>query len=209
MVNKDKTNQNRPTDQPVTPEVNETTITDTDTADTDVIPSQTDLDEVANIEAQTDDKISTLQQKIKRLENEKKGALEELALVKADFLNARKRLEEDKVRGIERQQIKDIEALLPLCDSFCMAMSDTDTWNNVDETWRKGVEGIYSQLQQILARHSVTSFDPTGEAFDPNLHEAMGTTTSDHATDTVVETLQLGFKKGETVVRPAKVILSA
>lgn len=164
-----------------------------------------DLEEIESLE---EGKLQSLKDKVKRLEEEKRTAQEELALAKADFLNARKRLEEDKLRGIERQKVKDIEALLPLCDAFTMAMANQDAWNAVDENWRKGVEGIYSNLEGILKGHNVESFDPTGEPFDPELHEALSTTESDQETDTVVTTVQQGYKLGDMVIRPAKVVIS-
>jgi len=169
-------------------------------------PIEPELEEIEDAE---ENKLASIRAKLKQAEEDKKQALEELALVKADFLNARKRLEEDKQRGIERQKIKDIEALLPLCDSFTMAMADTDAWNAVDENWRKGIEGIHSNLESILKQHNVESFDPTGETFNPELHEALSTAESDEPADTVTQTLQLGYKMSDVVIRPAKVIISS
>ena len=164
--------------------------------------------ELEDIEEANGDKLQQLRAKLKQAEADKRDALEELATAKADFLNARRRLEEDKQRGIERQKIKDVEALLPLCDSFHLAMADQKAWQAADDRWRKGVEGIYGQLQQTLVGYNVTTVDPTGDAFDPNLHEAMGTIDSDQDTDTIVQTLQLGYTMGDTIIRHAKVILS-
>jgi len=185
-------------------ETEQTDVTDTEA--TEIAAEEPDLEEIESLE---EDKLQALRAKLKQVEEDKRVALEELALTKADFLNARKRLDEEKNRGIERQKIKDIEALLPLCDSFHMAMADTEKWNAIDDTWRKGVEGIHSQLQQILSGHNVTSFDPTGQLFDPSLHEALSTMESDQDPDTVVSAMQQGYKMGETVIRPAKVIISA
>lgn len=181
-----------------------TNVEDTDIT-AELAQDEANLEEIEDLE---ESKLKTLRDKVARLDEEKRAVLEELATVKADFLNARKRLEEDKLRGIERQKIKDIEALLPLADAFTMAMSNADAWNAVDETWRKGVEGIYQNLVSILSSHGVESFDPTGEAFDPNLHEALSTTPSEQDTDTVVSTMQLGYKLGDTVIRAAKVVIS-
>jgi molecular chaperone GrpE len=187
-------------------EQDDTTEDSITSEDTVVAAEEQDL---KDIEQLGEDKLKTLREKNKRLNAEKRDALEELARVKADFLNARKRLEEDKQRGIERQKLKDIEALLPLCDSFQMAMQNEEKWNSVDESWRKGVEGIHAQLHKILTGYGVESFDPTGESFDPSWHEALSTTDSDSDPDTIVETLQHGYKMGDTVIRHAKVIISS
>ena len=177
---------------------------------TDTVPEPAaEEPELETIESLTKDKLQQLREKVTRLDEEKKAVLEELALAKADFLNARKRLEEEKKRGIERQKITDIEALLPLCDAFTMAMADTEQWQSVDEAWRQGVEGIYHNLQSILKGHNVETYDPTGESFDPELHEALSTTDSDQASDVVVSTMQQGYKMGDVVIRPAKVVISS
>lgn len=200
MVNHD----NETKDEDNVEEILETEdITDTD--DTEPAVEDTDLEDIEDLE---ENKLKSLRDKITRLDEEKRAIMEELATARADFLNARKRLEEDKQRGIERQKVKDVEALLPLADAFTMAMANQDAWNSIDETWRKGVEGIHQNLVGILSNHGVESFDPTGEPFDPNLHEALSTTAADQDTDTVVTTMQLGYKMGDTVIRAAKVVIS-
>lgn len=181
-------------------------IQDITNEDTDTAAEEPEIEEIEDLEAS---KIQSLKEKNARLEDEKRDALEQLASAKADFLNAKKRLEEEKLRGIERQKIKDIEALLPLCDSFRMAMADKEAWEAADERWRKGVEGIHGQLQQILQMHNVTSIDPTGEPFNPELHDALSAIESDQDTDTVIETMQLGYKMGDTIIRHAKVVISS
>jgi len=182
-------------------EITETTIEDT-------VPAAEEP-ELEEIEEAEENKLASIRQKLKQAEEDKRQALEDLAVAKADFLNARKRLEEDKQRGIERQKIKDIEALLPLCDSFHMAMANQEAWNAVDDKWRKGVEGIHNNLQSILTSHNVEAFDPTGQAFNPELHEALSTTETDQEPDTVVQTMQQGYKIRDTVIRPAKVVISS
>ena len=76
--------------------------------------------------------------------------------------------------------------------------------------WRKGLEGISAQLNQILESNGVHSVDPTGDPFDPNLHEAIGTVpVPAEQVDTVVTVMQKGYTitidgKTETI-RPARV----
>jgi molecular chaperone GrpE len=166
--------------------------------------------ELTDIEAAEAGKLKKLRDKLKQAEEDKKMALEELANVRADFLNARKRLEEDTKRTIERKTIRHMETLLPLADSFHMAMSNKAVWEKADENWRKGIEGINSQLLQILKDNGVQPVDPTGEVFDPVKHDAIGTkeVESDDV-DTIVAVMQQGYEmtidnKTETI-RPARV----
>ena len=180
----------------------------------DIISENTDTaaeePELEEIEAVGENKLKSLRTKLKQAEEDKRDALEELAIAKADFLNARKRLEEESARKVERNTIRHVEALLPLYDSFHMAMSNTTVWEKADENWRKGIEGIHAQLKQILDDHKVTAVIPTGEEFDPNTHDAIGTEpASPDLIDKVISVMQHGFTmevNGKTEnIRPARV----
>ncbi len=166
-------------------------------------------DEIETTEAADEAKATKIKKQLKACNEEKMAALEELQRSKADFLNARRRLEEGRLAERERNTIDWIESLLPLCDSFYMAMSNTEQWEAVDKNWRIGIEGINNQLQSILKEHNVESFNPTGEMFDPNLHEALSAKEDESATDTILSVLQLGYKQNDTIIRPAKVIISS
>ena len=168
--------------------------------------------ELEDIEESEAGKLKKLRDKLKQAEEDKRSAMEELASVKADYLNARKRLEEDSVRTIERKSNQHLENLLPLADSFAMAMSNKEVWEKADENWRKGIEGIYAQLLQILRDGGVESVDPTGEQFDPNLHEAISTQeVTDDQVDEILSVMQLGYQivKGDQkrALRPARVTI--
>jgi len=168
--------------------------------------------ELEDIEEAETGKLKKLRDKLKQAEEDKRSAMEELASVKADYLNARKRLEEDAVRTIERKSNQHLENLLPLADSFAMAMSNKEVWEKADANWRKGIEGIYAQLLQILRDGGVESVDPTGEQFDPNLHEAISTQeVADDQVDKILSVMQLGYQivKGDQkrALRPARVTI--
>lgn len=170
-----------------------------------------DEPELVEEEENSKDKLKALRDKLKACEQEKMSHLEELQRVKADFLNARKRLEEDKEREKVRTLTNHIEKLLPLCDSFHMAMADKQAWAAAPETWRKGVEGIYAQLQSILAGYSVKALDPLSDPFDPALHEALTNVPVSDKNDhhKVMSVIQLGFIREENgstlLIRPARV----
>jgi molecular chaperone GrpE len=167
--------------------------------------------ELSDIEDSAATKIQEQRKKITRLEAEKQTLQDDLQRAKADFLNARKRLEEERQRDRTRIMKEHATALLPLCDSFQMAMHNTETWEKADAAWRKGVEGIYTQLLRLLGEYGVRQFDPTDEPFDPHRHEAIGTVlvSDDTKQDTVVNAVQLGYEitvDGNTeVLRPARV----
>lgn len=167
--------------------------------------------EIIEEEARSNDKIKQQRAKLAELEDEKRQLQDELQRAKADFLNARKRLEEERVRDRIRAKREHVEELLPLCDSFQMAMQDKDAWEKADASWRKGVEGIHAQLMNLLKSYDVMTLDPVGEPFDHHKHEAIGTEKVDDESrvDTVVSVVQKGYemKIGEQteLVRPARV----
>ena len=161
-----------------------------------------------DIEENTNNKLKTLRGKLKACESEKMQHLEDLQRVKAEFLNSKKRLEEGRLRDKERAVDAQIEKLLPLCDSFDMAMQNKEVWESIDANWRSGVEGIHSQLTSILSGYGVEKHADNGAAFDPAKHEAVGTQDSDQEADTILEILQAGYSRNGNTIRVAKVIIS-
>ncbi len=170
-------------------------------------------DETLSIEEKFKNKLKLLRDKLRDCESEKREIRENEQRSKADFLNAKRRLEDELKRKVIKTKYDFVADLLPLCDSFESAMNDK-SWNNVDSSWKQGVEGIYAQLQQLLKSYGVESFSPTGEIFDPNLHEAVGVkeTTDENHNNTVAEVVQCGYKAKidsnteAKVLRPARVI---
>lgn len=173
--------------------------------------SDTEELELEEIEGRKDDKIKQLRHKLEAAEEEKRQSQDELQRAKADFLNAKRRIEEERSNDRLRNQKQHIEELLPLCDSFHMAISNKEAWEKADKSWRVGIEGIYAQLMRILKDAGVEVIDPTGEPFDPTKHEAVGTepVNDKKLEDTVVSVLQYGYEitlDGKTeLIRPARV----
>jgi molecular chaperone GrpE len=167
--------------------------------------------EIEEVEDNSTNKLKTLADKLKVCEQEKMEHLENLQRAKAEFLNGKKRLEDEKLRDKQRAENKQIEKLLPMADSFHMAMHNKEAWESIDEQWRKGVESIHNQLHNILDSYGVSEFNPLGDEFDPNLHEAMTNIQVDDADqhDKIISVVQNGFKRknGDTeeLLRPARV----
>ena len=186
---------------------------DTKIEDPEIVPeadAEGQEPEVAELTA--GQKLKSLRDKLKNCEAEKRQHLEDLQRAKADFLNHRKRLEEDKERDRQRITEGHLRDLLPLCDSFQMAMKDTEAWNAVPDSWRLGVEAIYGQLKSLLKANQVELIDPLGQPFDPEKHEAVSSRPpgpeEEAEPDTVLEVVQPGYLARGEVIRPAKVIIS-
>lgn len=144
-----------------------------------------------------------LRQKLKACEQEKMSALEDLQRVRADFLNARKRLDEERVNDRERLRVQFIEDLLPLCDSFAMALADR-SFQELPADLQKGILGINMQLSSVLKDYQIMEIGEIGENFDPNLHEALSDNGGGH---TISQVIQKGYKMGDRLIRPAKVVV--
>ncbi len=156
----------------------------------------------------TTDKLKSLRRKLKNSESEKMSALEESGRIRADFLNSKRRLEEqfklDKERIVERV----VEDFLPLIDSFETAlMHGEENGGHLG----KGIQAMHGQFLSILKSYNITEIETEGKVFNPHEHEAIMSRAGEHgeATDTVLQVLQKGYKRGDTIIRPAKVVIAA
>jgi molecular chaperone GrpE len=159
--------------------------------------------ELEAAEEHASDTLKKLTERVRVCEKEKRELLENLQRVRADFLNARRRLEERAHRDREQAVERHVQALLPLCDSFDLALNDS-AWSASDAPWKKGVESIKAQLAAVLRSYGVEVIEPLGERFDPREHEAL---TDNGGGQLVTAVLQKGYKRGEIVIRPAKVVI--
>ena len=161
--------------------------------------------ELEDMEEQSKDKLKKLRNELKACQKEKQEYLDGWQRAKADILNSKKRASEELDRSKERAAMMHIEKLLPLCDSFRMAMVDS-VWKEAPESWKKGIEQTHSQLQQIMKEYGVEEVGEVGETFDPNIHEAVSTEEGE-GDEKVTQVLQKGYRMGDQLIRPAKVIV--
>lgn len=155
------------------------------------------------------DKIKKLQEKIKELEKEKTEYLDGWQRARADYANLQKSTDEDKKRFKALFAEKFVEDLIPVVDSFSMAMSNKDAWEKVDANWRTGVEYIYNQLVGALQSHGLELFGEVGDTFDPARYEAVSEESTDDASQDhkVAKVIQRGFMLGDSIIRPARVVV--
>jgi molecular chaperone GrpE len=124
----------------------------------------------------------------------------------ADYDNYRKRAQREKedVRQFSNQGL--LEKLLPVLDNFEMAITAV---KEADPSIKDGVQMIYDQLFAVLKDSGMEPIDAMGEAFDPNLHEALSQEETTNANEgTVVQQVQRGYKLNERLVRPARVVVA-
>ena len=111
--------------------------------------------------------IKKLRQKIKVLEEKSQEYLTGWQRERADAINLKKRLEEEK-RDFAKFAKEDIATeLMSVLDSFESAFKNKEVWEKVDKNWRIGIEHIHNQLISVLSNHGISIISPLGEIFDP------------------------------------------
>jgi len=173
--------------------------------------NETELEEVEEVidEEETENAsayIKKLKAEIKTLKTEKADMLLSWQKDKADFINARKRDEESRADAITFANGVLINELLPVVDNYEQAKLQPG-WSEVPESWRRGVESMMDKLIKSLEKYGLASYGSVGDLFDPKLHEALGTeTTEDASLDQKVSfVLQKGYKLHTKVLKPALV----
>jgi molecular chaperone GrpE len=132
---------------------------------------------------------------------------------RADFENYRRRVASQTAEAEQRGRATLARGLLPAIDNLQRALQaagiDPGQAAAAEDGLGKGVALVYGELLTALERDGVVPFDPTGERFDPTLHEAISTAPAEGVdAGTVLETLELGYRVDRQVIRPARVVVS-
>ena len=135
---------------------------------------------------------------------------------KADFENYRKRVARETSEALARGKADLARQLLPALDNLERALEvdarARDSALSLRESHEglvKGVAMVRDELHSRLEGAGVESFDPTGEKFDPQLHEALSTMPAEGTESGVVlETVEKGYRLNGQVLRAAKVVVS-
>jgi molecular chaperone GrpE len=126
----------------------------------------------------------------------------------ADFENYRKRAAKEMTAAGARARIGLIREILPVVDNLERALSVAPEGEG--DAFVEGVRLVYRELEAALARAGVEAIEPKGDAFDPNVHEALSMRPQDGAeSGTVVDVVEKGYRTADTVVRPARVVVAA
>jgi molecular chaperone GrpE len=128
--------------------------------------------------------------------------LEDLRRVAADFENYRKRAVRDQESLVARAHERLAKALLPVLDDLERAL-EAAAANNLEE----GVRLVERQLRDTLAKEGLVEIAADGR-FDPHVHEALLTQPSEAEEGAIIQVLQKGYRLGDRVLRPARVVIS-
>jgi molecular chaperone GrpE len=145
---------------------------------------------------------SELMSELEKTKSERDALLDRLARAQAEFENARRRASKEQQEYRDFALADAIKTLLPVIDSFERALQVKSGSND----FRNGIELIYKQLQDALAKLGVRVIPAKGEPFDPHYHEAIEMVeTADVPDHQVIEELQRGYKLKDRLLRPAMV----
>src|SRR4051812_36481719 len=142
----------------------------------------------------------------------------DLALRKATELENVRKQKAQRVQKATRDGMRRVASeLLPALDDFERALAHAESEEGDDEHHlTKGIRLVQEQMLAALRRAGIEQFSPKGEPFDPHLHEAVATAPVDPegpqagaGSGIVVEVYQAGYRFGDDILRPAKVVVSA
>ena len=129
--------------------------------------------------------------------------------VVAEYENGKRRVEREKERSLMFAKDRVLIGLFPIIDNLeRSALYEKEHENS--ETKAHGVNLVLDQIKKFLKdTDDVEAFDPMGEAFDPELHEAMAMQPSeDHEPGIVIQVYEKGYRSGDRILRAAKVVVS-
>jgi molecular chaperone GrpE len=142
-----------------------------------------------------------------KAEAERDEYLELAQRAQADFENYRKRTAQQAAQAGERAKAGLLRDLLPVVDNLERALAAA---GEAEAGLAEGVKLVLLDLQGVLAREGVETIEPAGEQFDPNVHEALSTRAEDGAKPGIVlDVVEKGYRTADTVIRPARVVVSA
>jgi molecular chaperone GrpE len=133
---------------------------------------------------------------------EKADLQDRLLRGRAEFDNARRRFERDRLDFLQFAALDLVRQLVPVLDDFERALK-TET---ADQNYAKGVELIYQRLYETLKKQGLEPIETSGQKFDPNLHQAVERVETDEAEDqSILSEFQKGYHFKGKLLRPAMV----
>ncbi len=175
-------------------------------------------EEQVAVEEVAEEVVETTEETVEEVEEKDpvEALQEELAIAKdkelrlqAEFQNFRMRTSKDLRNSREAGVIDTIMPFLQVYDHMKMASMSIENGDNIDAI-RQGVTMILNEFKRAISELSVEEVDAIGEAFDPNVHAAVAHEASEDVEEgKVVKQWSTGYRKGERLLKPAKVVVSS
>jgi molecular chaperone GrpE len=147
-----------------------------------------------------------LGEKIAELERERDSYLADLQRVAADFDNYRKRAARDQESLVARAHERLVKELLPVLDDLERALEAAE--EHEEAKLEEGVRLVHRNLKEALSKEGLAEIETNGR-FDPHVHEALLSQPSEAEEGSVIDVVQKGYRLGDRVLRPARVVVAA
>jgi len=170
--------------------------------------SEENATEVSSEEQQVERDLDAL---LADTQRERDEYLELAKRAQADFENFRKRMTAEVQAAATRGKGEVIRDVVPVLDDLERALqaAGLDPEGDSEDGLAHGVLLVFRSLRDSLSRNGIEAVDPKGEKFDPTQHEALSTVPAEGVeSGTVVEVMQKGYRLGEQLIRPARVVVS-
>jgi len=169
-------------------------------------PAEREETEAERDEREASERLERDLDELGEAKRERDEYLELAQRTRADFENYRKRVARETSDALARGKAGLARELLPALDNLERALESSSA---DAEALSKGVSLVLDELRAKLEGAGVEAFDPTGERFDPSLHEALSTQAKEDAeAGMVIETVEKGYRLNGQVLRPARVVVS-
>jgi molecular chaperone GrpE len=143
---------------------------------------------------------------LEALQQERDELVDTLQRVQAEFDNYRKRAARDQQSLVARAHERLVKELLPVLDDLERALEAAEA--HEEAKLEEGVALVARSLADVLRKEGLEEVATDGK-FDPHVHEALLSQSSDEEEGAVIEVLQKGYRLGDRVIRPARVVISS
>jgi molecular chaperone GrpE len=149
--------------------------------------------------------LANAEERLAEVEKERDEYLNDLRRVAADFENYRKRAARDQESLVARAHERLVKELLPVLDDLERALEAAA--EHEEARLEEGVRLVHRELRGALAKEGLVEIETNG-GFDPHVHEALLSQPSDDDDGAILEVVQKGYRLGDRVLRPARVVIS-
>ena len=193
--------------------INEEELQQQDTAqevEAEVVGTDADIEwNEATEQDEQESKIAQLEAALLSSEAKVKEQQDSVLRAKAEVENMRRRTETEIDKARKYALNKFAEELLPVIDNLERAIQAADTDNEAVKPIVEGVELTHKTFVDAVAKFGLKEINPEGEAFNPEMHQAMSIQESpDHESNTVMFVMQKGYELNGRVIRPAMVMVA-
>ena len=163
-------------------------------------PAKEHLDEAQQVEGES------LEERLAFAQAEANTHLNDLKRLAAEFENYRKRVAREQQALSTRAAERLVKELLPIVDDLERALEAAE--EHEEARLEEGVRLVHRQLESVLEREGLAEIETNGK-FDPHVHEALLAQPAEAEEGSVIGVLQKGYRLGDRVLRPARVIVAA